>query len=92
MVYEPEACRPDGVHRVAADHQVQGRDHAAEPRRALGAPRTGQQAEFHFRQADPGVRKRAAVVAAQRDLEAATERGAMQGGHHELPGIFDLVA
>ena len=75
-----------------------GRDHLQrllrtdDARQALRAARAGQQTEMHFRQAALRRRHGDAIVAAQRGLQAAAERSAVDRGDDGLRGILDRVA
>jgi hypothetical protein len=69
---------------AAAGHHLQRLLGADDARQALRAAGAGQQAEVHFGQAALGRRHGHAVVAAQRHLEAAAERGAVDRGDDGL--------
>ena len=58
--------------------------HADHARQALRAAGARQQAELHFRQRDLRARQRHAVVAAQRQLQAAAHAHAVDRGDHRL--------
>ena len=81
------------LHRVELppDDHVQRRLDADEPRQALRAPRAGQDAEGHFRQAEPRAGGGEPHVARQRHLHAAARRDAVDGGDHRLRRRLDLV-
>ena len=72
-------ARQDGVERVLG---------AGEARQALGATGARQQAEMHFRQAHARGRQGDAIVRAQRRLEAAAQRRAVQRGHDQLGRVL----
>ncbi len=80
-----------GRHVLAAGDHFQRLLYADDARQALGAARPRQQAERHFRQAASRRRHGHAVVAGQSCLEAAAERGAMNGGDHRLGRILHGV-
>jgi len=86
---ETELERLGGTDLPRAGDHVERRQHAGQPRRALGAAGARQHAEVHFRQADFGVARHDATMAAQRQLEATTECGAMDRGHHRLRPLLD---
>ena len=68
---------------------VERRSDADQARQALRAAGARQQAELHFGQADLGRGHRDAVVAAQRHLEPAAERRAVDRGDHRLGRVLD---
>ena len=81
-----ECLGPGEVDRLALQqqlHRILRRDDA---RHALGAAGAREQADLHFRQAEPGLRVVGgdAVVAGQRQLETAAEREAIDGGDPRL--------
>ena len=80
--------------RISADDDLQGLDRADEARQALRAAGTGKDAELHLRKSDPRAGRRDAMMTAERDLEAASEHGAVQRGddrlRHRLDGIDHL--
>ena len=71
---------------VALGAQLQALLDAQQPRQALRAAATGQQAELDLGLADlePRVVDGDARVARERDLQPAAERVAVDGGHHRL--------
>ena len=73
--------------RAAADH-LQRQLGADQPRQALGAAGTGQEAQLDFRQPQPGAGEGCAVVAGHRQLEAATQSGAVQSHRHRFGKVF----
>ena len=79
------------THRRTAGHHFQRLGRADDARQPLRAAGTGQQAELHLRQADPRRRHGHAVVAHQRGLETAAERGAVDCRHQRLARGFHLV-
>ncbi|MCY1216180.1 hypothetical protein D9M72_280490 [compost metagenome] len=77
-----------GQHRGARHDHVGGGLQADHARQALRAAGAGQQAQLHFRQRDLGALGRHAVVAAQRQFQAATHGDRVHGGHHRLGRAF----
>ena len=77
-----------GADRIAADDHLDRELRTDRARQALRAAGARQQAELHFGQAEPGFLDRHAKVACQRDLEAAAERGAVNGGNDRLRRIL----
>ncbi len=73
------AAREHGVERVLG---------AGEARQALRAAGARQQAEMHFRQAHARGRQRNAIVGAQRRLQAAAQRRAVQRRDDQLGRIL----
>ena len=76
---------------VALEQELQrvgGRQHARDARGAAGA---GKQPDLDFRQAEARLRilRGDAVVAGERELEAAAERGAVDGGDPRLAAGLD---
>ncbi|MCY1231944.1 hypothetical protein D9M72_444110 [compost metagenome] len=67
------------LHRLAADDHVQGGFHADHARQALRATGARQQAELDFRQCHAGAGSGHAVVAAERQLEAAAHAHGVDG-------------
>ena len=74
---DAELGRPRAPDGIAAQHERERRRRADEPRQALGAARSRQQAEPDLRQAERGLRRGDAVMAGERQLETAAERCAM---------------
>jgi len=72
-----------------ARHHVDRRGKAGKARQALGAAGAGDDAEGDFGKADPGVRLQHPVVAAERQLEAAAEGGAVDRRGDGLCAILD---
>ena len=79
---------PGGERRPRQDHLGRrlGPDQPRQPLRAAGA---GDQAELDLRQAELRRRHGDAVMADQRDLEAAAERRAVDGGDDRLRRVLD---
>ena len=71
-------------HVAARGHHLEGLARADDARQALRAAGAGQQAEVHLGQAAPRAGHGDAVVGAQRHLEPAAERRAVDGGDHRL--------
>ena len=71
---------------LALEQDRRGVHHADQARDALGAAAARQQAELDLGLADPGPRvgRGDAVVAGERDLEAAAQRGAVDRRHDRL--------
>ena len=61
---------------------------AGEARQALGAAGARQQAEMDFRQTEPRAGQGHAIVSAERSLEAAAQRRAVQRSHDQLGRVF----
>ena len=80
-----QRCR----HGLAAQHHVEGALDTDQPRQALRAPRSRHQAELDLGQADAGALERHAVMAGQRQLEAAAEGDPLDGRHHGLGGVVE---
>ena len=70
--------------RVAGEDELERPFRPDEPRQALRAAGAGQEPELDLGQADAGARRRDAVMAAERELEAAAERRAVQRGDDRL--------
>ena len=77
------------VDGIAAQHALERRRGADEPRQALRAARSRQQAEAYLRQAEGDIRRGHAVVARERELEAAAEHRAVQCRDHRLGRRLD---
>jgi hypothetical protein len=75
--------------RLAREHHVQRAFDADDARQALRAARARQDAELHLGQADLGARERDAVMTGQRELEAATERHALDRGDDRLRRVVE---
>ncbi len=73
-----------GIDRIAGQDHGHRLVHADQPRQPLGAAGARHQAELDLGQAEPRARRRDPEMAAERDFEAAAERGAVQGRHHRL--------
>ena len=88
-----EAERHRLLHRVelAADDHVERLLDADEPRHPLRTAGAGQDAERHFRQAEPRAGRRQPHVAGQRHLHPAAGRHTVDGGDHRLRRRLDLV-
>ncbi len=70
-----------GPHRLAAHNHVDCRLESAGTRQTLRSAGSGNQAEFHLRQADTGFGSGYAEVAGQRELEPPAEAGAGNRGN-----------
>ena len=88
LVDQPHRKAFLGGHMLAARHHFKRLLHACDARQALGAARTGQKADIHFRKAAFRTRHRHAVVGAQGHFQPAAQCGAMNGSHHRLWRIF----
>ena len=75
--------------RLAGNAQIDGRGHSHQARQSLGAFGAGNDAEIHFGLANLRIGDRHAIVPGHGDFIAAAERGAMNGHHHGLAGVFD---
>ena len=84
LVDEPERLGLHGAHGVAAHDHLERLGHADEARQALRPAGSRQDAELDL--GEPALRAAHgdAVVAAERELEAAAERRAVQGGDDRL--------
>ncbi len=69
---------------------LEGCGGAGQTREALCAAAAGNEAQLDFRQSDPRLGRGDASVAGQRQLEAAPERGALDGCHDRLAERFHL--
>ncbi len=65
--------------------------HASHARQPLRATRSGQQAKLHLGHAELRVLDRDPIMAAERHLEPAAQRGAMDRCNHRLRTILDRV-
>ena len=74
--------------RIAADDHLDREFRTDRARQALGAAGARQQAEFDLGQAEPCVLGRDAEMAGERDLEAAAERRAVNGGNDRLRRVL----
>ena len=87
-VEETHRERRGRVDRLGADDQVQGLLDTDQPRQALRAAGTRNDAQGHLRQPEPGPRCGHAVVAGHGELETAAEHGAVHGrDHRKLEGL-----
>ena len=73
------ATGDDGVERILG---------ASEPRQALRAAGPGQDTEMHFGKADARARDGDAIVRAERRLQPAAERCAVQGRDDDLGAVL----
>ncbi len=80
-----------GAERRSGQNDLERRLDADEAGQALGAAGAGDQAELDLRQAAFGRGDGDPVMRGQRDLEAAAERRAVQGGDHRLSGGLNPV-
>ena len=80
--------RVAGAERGAGQNDVERRLDPDEARQALRAAGAGDEAELDLRQAAFGRGDGDPVMRGQRDLEAAAERRAVQGGDHRLLGVL----
>ena len=80
----PACARACGGDRLAVGAHLERERGAAQPRQPLRAAGAGDDAEQHFGLADLGARHGDAVVAGHRELEAAAERVAVNGGDQRL--------
>jgi hypothetical protein len=86
----------DGMGFLGADGRAGGGHfqrlcNARHAGQALGAAGTGEEAEFHFGNAQLRRRHGDSVVGGESDFEAAAEGGAVNRGDHRLGAIFDNV-
>ena len=81
-----------GLEVLTAEHEAGSSLHAHQARCALRAARAGQQAQVHFGQAHRGGGQCQAVVGRQGHFQPATQRCAVQHGHHGLVRAFDGAA
>ncbi|MCY1207008.1 hypothetical protein D9M72_185920 [compost metagenome] len=81
--------RSAGRHVRARGDHLQRLFRAHDTRQPLGAARPGQQAEIDFRQPALCRARGDAVMAHQRQLQPAAERGAVDSGHHRLGRVLD---
>ena len=80
-VEETGVRRVVGGDRTALEHEVERDRSAREARDALGAARAGHETERDFGETHARVLGREAVVAGEREFEAAAERLPVDGGH-----------
>ena len=69
----PSSSARCAVTDVAFEHELERGLRADQPRQALRAARARQQAEFDLRQSQLRTRRRDAIVAGERELEAAAK-------------------
>ena len=91
LVDHPERLCLGGRHHRAAHDHIERRRHADQTGQALRAARSRDDAERHLRQPDPGAGRREPHVTAERQLEAAPQRHAVDGGDDRLLGCFEGV-
>ena len=84
-------CRSTGGERLAVGAHPHGQFAADEARQALCPARARDQAEQHFRLAEPGVIRGHTVVTGHGEFETAAERVAVDGGDERLGGVFELI-
>ena len=94
LVKEPGASRAAGVQPPAIENQVERPLQADQPRQSLGASASRQQAEVDLRLAEAHARQVGghAVIARQRQLEAASQRCAVDcrhGGTRQPRQLFE---
>jgi len=70
--------------RLAADDHVQRRLGAQHARQPLGTAGTGNQTQLDFGQCNAAAGRGNAVVATERQLQAAAHRHRMDGGDHRF--------
>ncbi len=83
--------RHGGRYRLALDHEVQRGLHSHQPRCALGAAGTGQQPQFHLRQADARLAQCNPIVRRHRGFEPAAERIAVYRHDDRLAERLELI-
>ena len=88
---QSDGLRLLGGNRIAAHDQRQRGFGADQARHALGARGAGDEAQFHFGQAQLRARHRDPVMARERDLAPAAQRGAVDRGNHGLVARFHRV-
>ena len=88
FVDQPLLERFRGADRIAADDHLDREFRTDRARQPLRAARARQQAEFYFGQAEPCILDGNAEMAAERDFEAAAQRGAVNRGNGRLRAIF----
>src|SRR5262249_55760806 len=76
-------------HRGAGDDHVEGGLQTYGARKQLSTVRTGYEAELHLRKGELRLRDGEAVVASERDLQAAPARGAVDRGDNRLGAGLD---
>ena len=81
-----------GVERIPGENGLHRLLRADQPRQPLGAAAARQQADLDLRQTDGGAGRGDAVVAGQRQFEAAAERRAVDRGDDGLGAAFDQFA
>ena len=91
-VDEAEFERLFSVEGIAGKDRLHGALRADQPGHALGAAAAGQQSDLDLGQADRRAGCRDPVMARQRNLEAAAEGGAVDGGDNGLFAFLDVCA
>jgi hypothetical protein len=91
LVDQPEVHRPLCRNRIAAGNEFQRSLNPDESRQALSAARTGQETQLDLGKPDPRTVERHAIVAGERNLQAAAERRAVQCRNNELFRSLDLI-
>ena len=89
LVDQALLARIFGVDRFALEHQLQGVLRADETRQPPRSAGTRNQAQLDLGKAEFRARDRDAVVARQRQFEAAAERGFLQHGHVGFRALLD---
>lgn len=89
LVEDAEAVGFAAVDVFAAQHHVDGALDADQPRQALRAARTGNQAELKLRQPDATARAADPRVARHRQLQSASERETVDGRDGGLFSVLD---
>ncbi len=86
---DTERVRLLGRHGIAIDDHGERRLDAGKPRQTLRAAGARREAELDLRLADGGIGRRHAIVAAERDLEPATERLRAERGDDRFATSLD---
>ncbi len=88
-VDQPGRCRRLGPELLAGRHHLERQLRSDEAWQALRTAGTGQEAELDLGQAELRRADGDAVMADERDLEAAAERGAVDRGDDRLRAVLD---
>ena len=83
-VDDAELCRLRRAHGIARDDHLERGFEAGDPRQALDAAGAGDDADLDLGQAHLCARRRDPEMTAERHLEPAAERHAVDGSHHRL--------
>ncbi len=91
FVDESDAERVFAGHGLAAQHHLQRAAHADEARQSLRASRSGKGADPALREPERDAGRGEPKVAAERELEPASERHAVENGNRDEAGAGDGI-